>query len=137
MGSDSSQEVKMKATALVAAMCVLQLCACGNQDATARAKIAEAEATGRQAAQAVESYIKKHGRFPAQIEDAYVRPTALKDIKLMSVNRQTGLVRVALSFPPVAGNSLPFVPSTTADTSIVWRCTSEDIQPKYLPEACR
>ncbi len=118
-------------------MCVLLLCACGNQDATTRAKIAEAEANGRQAAQAVESYSKKHRRFPSQIEEAYVRPAALKDIKLMSVNQKTGVVRITLSFPPVEGKSLLFAPSRKADKSIVWRCTSEDIDPKYLPEACR
>ena len=122
---------------LLAAVCVLQLCACSNQEATTRAKIAEAEVTGRQAAQAVESYMKKHGRFPAHIEEAYVRPTRLEDIKLFSVNRKSGVVRVALSFPPVEGKSLLFVPTRRADKSMVWRCTSEDIEPKYLPVACR
>lgn len=129
--------VKEKAPSLVAALCVVQLCACSNQDDAIRARIAEAEATGRQAAQAVGNYIRKHGRAPAQIEEAYVRPTALSDIKLMSVDRKTGLVRVALSFPPVEGKSLLFVPSKNKDRSVTWRCTSEDIQPKFLPEACR
>jgi len=118
-------------------MCVLQLCACSNQEATTRAKIAEAEVTGRQAAQAVGIYMKKRGRFPEHIEEAYVRPARLEDIKLFSVNGKTGVVRVALSFPPVEGKSLLFVPTRKADKSIVWRCTSEDIEPKYLPEACR
>jgi len=122
---------------LLAAVCVLQLCACSNQEATTRAKIAEAEVTGRQAAQAVESYMKKHGRFPAHIEEAYVRPARLEDIKLFSVNGKTGVVRVALSFPPVEGKSLLFVPTRKVDKSFVWRCISEDIDPKYLPEACR
>ena len=127
----------MKAASLLTATCVLLLCACSNQEATTRAKIAEAEVTGRQAAQAVENYLKKHRRFPAHIEDAYVRPAPLKDIKLFSVNRKTGVVQVALSFPPVEGKSLLFVPSRNADKSMVWRCTSEDIDPKYLPAACQ
>ena len=127
----------MKATSLVAAMCVLQLCACSNQDDITRARIAEAVVIGREAAQAVGNYVKKRGRFPAHLEEAYIRPTTLSDIKLMSVNRQTGLVRVTLSFPPVEGKSLVFVPSRNKDKSFVWRCTSEDIEPKYLPEACR
>ena len=115
----------------------LALAACSNQEATTRARIAEAEVTGRQAAQAVESYMKKRGRYPEHIEEAYVRPAQLKDIKLFSVTRKTGVVRVALSFPPVEGKSLLFVPTRKADKSIVWRCISEDIEPKYLPEACR
>jgi hypothetical protein len=127
----------MKAAPFLATICVLQLCACSNQDDVTRAKIAEAAVTGRQAAQAVENYIKKNGRIPAQLEDAYIRPAALRDIKLMSVNRQTGFVRVTLSFPPVEGKSLLFARSRNPDKSIVWRCTSEDIHPKYLPEACR
>jgi RNA 3'-terminal phosphate cyclase len=130
-------KVRAKATTLVAALCALQLCACGNQDEITRARIAEAAVTGRQAAQAVGNYARKHGRFPSHLEEAYIRPTALTDIKLMSVDRQTGHVRVALSFPPVEGKSLLFVPSRNRDKSITWRCTSEDIQPKHLPEACR
>ena len=72
----------------------LALAACSNQEATTRARIAEAEVTGRQAAQAVESYMKKRGRYPAHIEEAYVRPAPLKDIKLLSVNRKTGVVQI-------------------------------------------
>lgn len=125
-----------KAASLLAALCLLAVGACGDDSAT-RAKIAEAEKTGRQAAQAVEGYIKKRGRPPAQIEEAYVRPKALKDIKLLSVDQRTGTVRVALAFRPVEGKSLLFVPARKKDKSFVWRCTSEDIEPKYLPETCR
>jgi len=127
----------VKAASLLAAVCVLHLCACSNQDDITRAKVADAAVTGLQAAHAVENYIKKHGRFPAHLEEAYIRPTALSDIRLMSVNRQTGRVRVTLSFPPVEGKSLLFARSRSADKSFAWRCTSEDIPPKYLPEACR
>ena len=81
--------------------------------------------------------MKKRRRFPEDIEEAYIRPARLEDIKLLSVNVKTGVVGVALSFPPVEGKSLLFVPTRKADKSIVWRCTSEDIEPKYLPEACR
>jgi hypothetical protein len=127
----------MKGTLLLAAIGVLLLCACGNQDEATRAKVAQAEATGREAAQAVESYMKKHRRYPAQIEEAYIRPAALKDIKLMSVDRKSGLVRVTLSFRPVEGQSLLFTPSRNKNKSITWRCSSENIDPKYLSEACR
>ena len=130
----------MRTAPLVAAMCALLLCACGNQgnqDQAVRARVEEAAATGRQAAQAVGNYMRKHGRAPAQIEQAYIRPAALRDIKLMSVNGQTGQVRVALAFPPVEGKSLLFVPTRKPDRSIVWQCISEDIPAKYLPEECR
>ncbi|HEY7656662.1 MAG TPA: pilin [Burkholderiales bacterium] len=127
----------MRAALLVAALCAIQLGACGNQDHVVRARVEEAAATGRQAAQAVGNYMRKHGRAPAQIEEAYIRPAELRDIKLMSVNRQTGHVRVALAFPPVEGKSLLFVPTRSPNKTIVWRCTSEDIQAQYLPEACR
>lgn len=127
----------MKEASLTAATCVLLLSACSNQDEITRTRIAEAAVTGRQAVQAVENYAKKRGRFPAHIEEAYIRPAALKDIKLMSVDRKTGQVRVTLAFTPVDGKSLLFVPSRNADRSFAWRCTSEDIEPRYLPEGCR
>ena len=118
-------------------MCVLLLCACGEPDHVIRARVEAAAVTGRQAAQAVGNYMRKHGRAPAQIEEAYIRPAELRDIKLMSVNHQTGHVRVALAFPPLEGRSLLFVPTRNPDKTIVWRCTSEDIEAKYLPEGCR
>ena len=115
-------------------MCVLLLGAC-TSDETIRAKVTEAAATGRQAAQGVENYFKKHRRYPAQLEEAYVRPTPLKEIKLMSVDRKTGTVRVTLAFRPVEGKSLLYTP-TRKGKSITWRCSSEDIDAKYLPAAC-
>jgi hypothetical protein len=118
-------------------MCALQLCACGEPDHVVRARVEAAAVTGRQAAQAVGNHMRKHGRAPAQIEEAYIRPAELRDIKLISVNGRTGAVRVALAFPPVEGKSLLFVPTRNANKTIVWRCTSEDVQAKYLPEACR
>jgi hypothetical protein len=129
-------EAKVKAAGFPAALCVLVLCACSNEEAT-RKKIGEAEATGRQAAQAVAAYVKKHGRYPGQIEEAYIRPAALKDIKLMSVDRKTGVVQVTLAFRPVEGKSLLFTPSRNKDRSLTWRCTSEDIDPKLRPETCK
>src|SRR5262245_6794970 len=96
-----SLEMRLKAAFFLAAVCVLHLSACSNQDEKTRAKIADAEQTGRQAAQAVENYNRKNRRFPAQIEEAYIRPAALKDIKLLSVDRKTGTVRVVLAFAPV------------------------------------
>lgn len=113
---------------------MLVLCACTNEEIV-RVKVAETEATGRQAAQGVENYFKKHKRYPAQLEEAYVRPTPLKEIKLMSVDPKTGVVRVTLSFRPVEGKSLLFVPTRKA-RNFTWRCTSEDIEPKFLPEGC-
>jgi hypothetical protein len=81
--------------------------------------------------------MRKRGRAPAQIEEAYIRPAELRDIKLMSVDGRIGTVRVTLAFPPVEGKSLLFVPTRNRNKTIVWRCTSEDIEAKYLPEACR
>jgi pilin len=126
----------VRAAFLLAATCVLLLCGCGNEEAV-RAKIAEAAKTGRQASEAVGIYARKRGRFPAQIEEAYIRPAALQDIKLLSVDNKTGRVRVTLAFKPVEGKSLVFVPTRNKNRTYTWRCTSEDIDPKLLPEACR
>jgi hypothetical protein len=128
--------MNVKSTSLLAAICVVLQTACSNEEAT-RARIAEAEVTGRQVTQAVEAYAKKHKRFPAHIEEAYVRPKPLPDIKLLSVDNKTGRVQVALAFKPVEGKSLVFVPTRNKNRTYSWRCTSQDIDPKYLPEGCR
>jgi|SRR5688572_27139694 hypothetical protein len=124
-----------KACLFAATTCAL-LGACGNQDEKIRARIAEAAATGQEVTRAVEGYMKKRGRPPAQIEEAYIRPKPFPDIKLLSVDK-TGRVQVALAFKPVEGQSLVFVPTRNKDKSYTWRCTSQDIDPRYLPEACR
>jgi hypothetical protein len=114
----------------------LLLFACGDQDQLTRERIAEAAKTGWQAAEAVGKYAQKRGRYPQQIEEAYIRLSKLPDIKLMSVDGRTGVVRLRLSFPPVEEKSLLFVPMRKG-RSISWRCTSEDIRREHLPDDCR
>ena len=126
----------MKAALFLAATSIL-LSACGNQDEKTRARIAEVEKTSRPVTQAVEDYAKKRKRYPAHIEEAYVRQTAMKDIKLLSVDQKSGQVRVQLAFAPVEGKSLVFVPARNKDKSLTWRCTSQDIDPKLLPDTCK
>ena len=126
----------MKSALLLIATCVL-LSACGKQDEKTRARIAEVEKTSRPVTQAVEDYAKKRKRYPAHIEEAYVRPTAMKDIKLLSVDQKSGQVRVQLAFAPVEGKSLVFVPQRNKDRSLTWRCTSQDIDPNLLPDTCK
>ena len=127
----------MKATPLVAGLCVLTLGGCAENTEATRAKLAEVEATGRQVTRSMDAYFKKHRRFPMPIEEAYVRPKPLTDIKLLSVDQKTGVVRAQLAFKPLEGKSLLFVPTRNKDRSLAWRCSSEDVDPKYLPEVCR
>ena len=130
-------KVKTKAALLVAALCVLALGGCGDDAQATRAKLAEVEATGRQVTQSMDTYFKKHRRFPMHIEEAYVRPRPLADIKLLSVDQKSGVVRAQLAFKPLEGKSLLFVPTRNKDRSLAWRCTSEGIDPKLLPDTCK
>jgi len=108
------------------------------QDYTVRAKMIAAVAYGKQAAQAVEEYVNNNGSIPLRLEDAGIASTPpSKEIKVARVNSQNGVVQVVLAFSPVEDKSLLFVPSRNADKSISWRCTSEDVAPKYLPPSCR
>jgi Tfp pilus assembly protein PilE len=108
------------------------------QDYTARAKMAGVIGYGKQATQAVEEYVNKNGRIPLRLEDAGVTSAPpSKDIRLMKVNSQNGMVHIELAFSPVDGKSLLFVPSMNQDKTISWRCTSEDIPAKYLRMACK
>jgi len=107
------------------------------QDYTTRAKLAATAIHGQEAARAVEDYFNKSGKIPPRLEEAYTAVSSSKDISEMSVNPKTGVVRVVLSFNPVQGKSLLFVPSRNPDKSITWRCASEDIQQKLLPATCR
>jgi Zn-dependent protease with chaperone function/Tfp pilus assembly major pilin PilA len=108
------------------------------QDYTTRAKMMGAVSYGNLASKAVEEYIYKNGGIPLRLEDAGVASTPpSKDIKLVMVDAKSAVVRVVLAFSPVEDKSVLYVPSMGADKKIAWRCTSQDVPAKYLPQACR
>jgi hypothetical protein len=55
----------------------------------------------------------------------------------VSFDPQKGIIRVQLGFSPLEGKAIVLLPSLDAKQQVVWRCTSSEVQQRYLPQACR
>jgi uncharacterized RDD family membrane protein YckC/Tfp pilus assembly protein PilE len=106
------------------------------QDYTVRAKVEEVVGIGDQATMAVEEFIAQNNAIPTQMEQTGFSATS-PNVKHVMVNGQNGVVLLMTAFSPIADKALVFVPSLDQNKMIVWKCASEDIPAKYLPQRCR
>jgi hypothetical protein len=91
---------------------------------------------GVQATKAVEDFIAKNNAIPMQIEQTGFTATS-PYVKRVIVNGESGVVLLTTGFLPVTDKTLTFAPSLDQNKTIVWKCTSEDIPARYLPQRCR
>jgi Tfp pilus assembly protein PilE len=107
------------------------------QDYTTKARLAEAVAVGRNAADSVANYINQHQEIPGSLEQAgFVAPIP-PSVKELSVNSQNGTVIITMASAPISGKTFLFVPSLDSNKQIIWSCMSQEIQDRYLPQQCR
>jgi Zn-dependent protease with chaperone function/type II secretory pathway pseudopilin PulG len=107
------------------------------QDYTVRAKIAGALAVGNQATAQVAEFYYRNNAVPKDVAEAGVAPPAAGGpVRSLGIDPK-GIVRMELGFSPLQGKTLLLVPSLNAEKRIVWKCASDDIEPRYLPVACR
>ena len=108
------------------------------QDYVIRSTLFEVVSIGDQTTRAVENYIYRNGKIPSRVEDVGISsaPNA-KYVKSVTVNSQNGVVRVVTEVKPNINGSIIFDPSPDNNHGIIWRCSSIDIPPKYLPQQCR
>ena len=90
---------------------------------------------------AVEEYVKDHGEFPANNEQAglpppneitgdYVSQVAIEDGMLVVVYGNKAREQIA-------GKRLMLVPDTSKNPELTWTCNSLDIPDKWLTSMCR
>ena len=105
-----------------------------------KAKMVKAEAVGRMATRAVESYAAQTGRIPASMAETGVTLPAMPEVEQVTVNPQDGEVQVVLGAgvgSQYAGKALVFDASREADGTIAWTCSAPGIAPGMLPPDCR
>lgn len=108
------------------------------QDYVVRSHVSEAEVLARATSVTVEDFYRSHQRIPASLEEAGGAPVAgSAAIRGIGVDGASGIVSVTLDAAPVAGQTLLLVPSLDASGQFSWSCTSQDIDPRHLPAACR
>lgn len=108
------------------------------RDYEARARMGRAVAVGHEATAAVERYFYANGKAPATLEQAgfaLVDPShAVQDL---GVDAGNGVVRVFPSDLSYRGKAIAFTPSLDENKKVAWRCGSEEIPAKLLPEECK
>jgi type II secretory pathway pseudopilin PulG len=106
-------------------------------DYKTRAKLTDAMAFGRNAGELVGAYYAKNHSIPASLQDAGMEWTAGTVVKNVTVDAKNGVITLVLALPELDGMALLFVPSTAGNSVITWKCQSQDIPNRYLPDACR
>jgi hypothetical protein len=106
------------------------------QDYAIHTNMKEVMGIGDQATEAVEKFIVQNNVNPTQMEETgFYAISPL--VKSVTVDGQSGAVRLTISFPPVKDRALLFVPSLDENKKMIWKCTGEDIEWAYLPSRCR
>jgi uncharacterized RDD family membrane protein YckC/type II secretory pathway pseudopilin PulG len=110
------------------------------QDFTLRARVSEAAGVGGAARVAVRTYYEQHGKWPADLAEAYkvaeMAEPVSTHVQRVVFDAGNGAIRVDMAQAALAGKSLRFVPQIEGKT-IRWTCRSDDVPQRYLPYACR
>jgi Zn-dependent protease with chaperone function len=107
------------------------------QEYTVRAKIMSALTVGDQATAQVTDFYYRNNSVPKDLAEAGVaQPTTGDLVRSIRIDPK-GVIRMELGFSPLQGKMLLLVPSLNAEKRVVWKCVSDDIQPRFLPAACR
>lgn len=95
---------------------------------------------GRLTAAAVSRFYRNNGRVPATIADTGSYISSSRHVAGVALNPQNGELTVTYSATvrkPLRDRHLIFTPGLAPDNSIVWKCHSNDIEMRYLPDTCQ
>jgi len=95
---------------------------------------------GQQAAVAVSRFYRMNGRVPAAIGDTGGHISPSRHVAGIDINPQNGELIVTFSESvrkPIRNKHLIYTPSLNADNSINWKCHSNDIEVRILPDSCK
>ena len=97
-------------------------------------------AVGKAASLAVAQFYINMGRLPADIFETGKTFTTSPHVAGIDINQTNGQITVRFSEAVRKGiknKSLRFTPAQAADQSIIWTCSSTDIEVRLLPEGCK
>jgi uncharacterized RDD family membrane protein YckC len=95
---------------------------------------------GKQATVAVARFYRMNGRVPAAIGDAGGHISPSRHVAGIDINQQNGELVVSFSMSvrkSIRNKHLIYTPVLQADNSISWKCHSNDIEARILPDSCR
>lgn len=107
------------------------------QDYTTRAKVTEAVMIGRQASQAVERYYQENEEIPESLEEAGFSLPPSTGVHKIIIDPRNNALNIIMGALPVEGKSIILTPEIDAGDHLTWRCSSQEIDKKLLPQDCQ
>lgn len=107
------------------------------QDYMVRNQMVTLPNIGLMAGNKVSGYYNDNNEIPETLADAGFNQPLPSSVKEMNIDSETGIIRMTLKIAPLENKSLLFVPKQDEQNQISWKCTSEDIDLKYLPTSCK
>jgi len=104
-------------------------------DYTQRAKMTEVYHTGQSVAQELTLYYAEHQTLPENLAQLTL-PELPPRVSALQLDPEHGVLDVQLA-APATSQSLQFVASTDSSGTLIWRCQSQTIPVRILPQACR
>jgi uncharacterized RDD family membrane protein YckC len=105
------------------------------QDYLMRSKLRAVVESGLSASAAVTAYMLQNKSPPRSLEEAHAAVSS-PHLREAMITRD-GTIVLTLAISNLDGKRIAFVPSSPKQQKIVWKCTSDDIAPRYLPRQCR
>lgn len=107
------------------------------QDYVVRAKLSAVLAEGGKVTAAVTAFYERTNAVPKDLAEAGVAPPdPASGVRAVTIDSR-GVVRLELALPQLDGKTIVFLPSLDANKRVVWRCASQDVEKRYLPQSCR
>lgn len=111
------------------------------QDYTIRARVSEAMGFASAAKTAVSEHKISRGEWPADNSAAglaaQITSPVVGGVEVGNANGEIIItLRSAANLGAAAGKKFKFV-GTASNGNVVWTCSKDDIDPKYLPSSCR
>ena len=104
-------------------------------DYTQRSKMSGVYHSGQAITQELTQYYAEHQALPTDIHELAI-PTLPNWVSGVQLDSNQGVLELQLA-PPSTGQSLQFVASEDENGILSWRCQSQTIRPRALPQACR
>lgn len=105
-----------------------------------KAQLRNGMQAGQEATLAVARFYRNNGRVPYAIGEAGANISSSPHVAGIDINQQNGEVTVTFSEAArqnISNKHLLFTPALQSDASIIWKCSSNDIEPQVLPATCK
>lgn len=105
---------------------------------TAKARMTQAEAAGREATAYVDNYFNQYRSIPRNLDAADFMLSLPPAVKAVSIDNQSGTISITMQGgKAIDDKALKFVAATERGDHLSWTCMSEQIPDRYLPQDCR